>query len=74
VPHMVQLASWSEMESARANEMLVVRGGDWSEGLPLAGNWSEKLPTSRERDVLLVMVLTGVFSRPHLESWCRGQH
>jgi hypothetical protein len=35
--HMVQLASWSEMESARANELLVVRGGDWSEGLPLVG-------------------------------------
>jgi hypothetical protein len=58
-----------ERDACRARRRLVVRGGDWSEGLPLAGNWSEKLPTSQEQDVLLVMVLTGVFSRPRLESW-----
>jgi hypothetical protein len=39
------------------------------EGVPLVGNWSEKLPTSREQDILPVMVLTGVLSPPHLESW-----
>jgi hypothetical protein len=67
--HVVWLASWSETESARANEQLVVRCGDWSEGVPLVGNLSEKLPTSREQDVLPVMALTGVFSPPRLESW-----
>jgi hypothetical protein len=51
------------------NEQLVVLGGDWSEGVPLVGNWSEKLLTSREQDVLPVMVLTGVLSPPRLESW-----
>jgi hypothetical protein len=87
--HVVRDASWSETESARANELvvvrggdlsceaetslarrrLVVRGGDWSEKLPPVGNLSEKLPTSREQDVLPVMVLTGVLSPPCLESW-----
>jgi hypothetical protein len=66
--HVVRLVSWSEMESAHANKLLVVRGGDWSKGLPLVGNWSEKLPTSRQQHILPVMVLTGVFS-PRLESW-----
>jgi hypothetical protein len=28
--HVVWFVSWSEMESARANELLVVRGRDWS--------------------------------------------
>jgi hypothetical protein len=28
--HVVQLAPWSEAETARANEQLVVRGGDLS--------------------------------------------
>jgi hypothetical protein len=54
---------------ARAGRGLVVRGGDLSEGVPLAGNWSEMLPTSQEHDVLLVKVLTGVLSLPRLESW-----
>jgi hypothetical protein len=67
--HVVRFVSWSETESARANELLVVRGGDWSEGLPLLGNLSGKLPTSREQDVLPVMVLTGIFGPPSLESW-----
>jgi hypothetical protein len=34
-----------------------------------APNWSEMLPTSRERDILPVMVLTEVLSLPRLESW-----
>jgi hypothetical protein len=67
--HVVQLASWSEAETARANEQLVVQGGDLSEGIPLIRNLSKKLPTSREQDVLRVMVLTGVLSPPRLESW-----
>jgi hypothetical protein len=46
-----------------------MRAGDSSEGVPLMGNWSEKLPTSREHDVLPVMVLTGVLSPPHLKPW-----
>jgi hypothetical protein len=42
-----------------------MRSGDLSceaethQGGPLVGNWSEELPTSREHDVLPVMVLTG---------------
>jgi hypothetical protein len=28
--HVVRFVSWSETESARANELLVVRGGDLS--------------------------------------------
>jgi hypothetical protein len=67
--HVVWFASWSETESAHANELLVVRGGDLSEGLLLVGNLSQKLPTSREQDVLPVMVLTWVLSPPRLESW-----
>jgi hypothetical protein len=80
--HVVRFASWSrrrvlvrtsnlsrEAETCRATQRLVVRGGDWSEGVPLVGNLSEKLPTSREQVVLPVMVLTGVLSPPHLESW-----
>jgi hypothetical protein len=51
-----------EAETCRASE-------DLSEGVPLVRKWSEKLPTSREQDVLLVMVLTGVLSPPRLESW-----
>jgi hypothetical protein len=60
-----------------------MRGGDLSceaetcrARLPLVGNLSVKLSTSREQDVLPVMVLTGVFSPPFLESrpsrcqWC----
>jgi hypothetical protein len=37
-----------EMESARANELLVVRGGHLSEKLSLVGNLSEKHTTSWE--------------------------
>jgi hypothetical protein len=51
-----------EAETCRARRRLVG-------GIPLVGNWSEMLPTSRNRDVLPVWVLTGVFSLPHLESW-----
>jgi hypothetical protein len=58
----------SETETARANKRLVVQGGDCSEGVPLVENWSEILPTSREHDVLTVMVLTGVLNPPRLES------
>jgi hypothetical protein len=58
-----------EAEACRARWRLVVRGEDLSEGVPLVGNWSGKLPTSGEQDVLPVMVLTGVFSPPRLESW-----
>jgi hypothetical protein len=58
-----------EAETCGMRWRLVVRGGDSSEGVPLVGNWSEKLPTSREQDVLPVMVLTGVLSPPRLESW-----
>jgi hypothetical protein len=58
-----------EAETGCARRRLVVRGGDWSEGLPLVGNLLEKLPTSWDQDVLLVMVLTGVLSPPRLESW-----
>jgi hypothetical protein len=47
---------------------LVVRGGDFSEGVPLVGNWSEVLPTGREHDVLPVRVLTGVLGPPRPES------
>jgi hypothetical protein len=47
-----------EAETGRARRRLV-RGGDWSEGVPLVGNWSEMLPIGRERDVLPVRVLTG---------------
>jgi hypothetical protein len=50
----------SETETARVNKWLVVRGGNCSEGVPLVENWSEMLPTSREHEVLPVMVLTGV--------------
>jgi hypothetical protein len=87
--HVVRFASWSETESAHANDLLIVQGGDWSceaktgrarqrlvvrggdfsEGLPIVGNLSKKLPTSREQDVLPVMVMTGVLSPPRLESW-----
>jgi hypothetical protein len=49
-------------------QRLVVRGGDCSEEVSPVENWSEMLPTSRERDVLPVMVLTGVLS-PRPESW-----
>jgi hypothetical protein len=47
----------------------LVRGGDLSEGIPLVGNWSEMLPTGRNRDALLVWVLTGVLSLPCHKSW-----
>jgi hypothetical protein len=57
-----------ETETCRVRRRLVVRGGDSSERVPLAANWSEKLPTSREPDVLPVLVLTGVLSPPRLES------
>jgi hypothetical protein len=59
----------SKTGTARANERLVVRGEDCSEGVPLVGNWSETLPTGREQDVLPVMVLTEVLSPTRLESW-----
>jgi hypothetical protein len=53
-------ASWptpqSEAETCCARRRLVVRGGDCSEEVPLAGNWSEMLPNSREQNNLLVMV------------------
>jgi hypothetical protein len=52
-----------------ARQRLVVRGGDWSDELTLVGNLSDKLPTSREQDVLPVMVLIGVLRPPCLESW-----
>jgi hypothetical protein len=58
-----------EQAACRARQRLVVRGGDLSKGVPLLGNLSEKLPTSREEDVLPVMVLTRVFSPPRFESW-----
>jgi hypothetical protein len=67
--HVVRLVSWLETESARANEQLVMRGIDLSEGVPLVGNLSGKLPTSREQDVSPVMVLTVVLNPPRLESW-----
>jgi hypothetical protein len=82
--HVVRFASWSEAESARVNKQLVVRGGDLSceaengrRGFPLVGNLSEKLSTSREQEVLPVMVLTRVLSPPRLEpcpshcQWCQ---
>jgi hypothetical protein len=43
-----------------------VRGGDFSEGIPLEGNWSEMLLTGRRLDALPVWVLTGVLSPPRL--------
>jgi hypothetical protein len=46
-----------------------MRGGDCSEGVPLVENWSEMFSIGREQDVLPVMVLTGVFGPPRLESW-----
>jgi hypothetical protein len=56
--HMVQLASWSETESARANELLVVRRGDWScdaetyrarrRLVVRGGDWSCEASSSRE--------------------------
>jgi hypothetical protein len=46
--HVVRFVSWSETESARANELLVMRGGDLSEKLSLVGNLSEKLLTCQE--------------------------
>jgi hypothetical protein len=46
-----------------------VRGGDFSEGVPLVGNWLEMLLIGREHDVLPMRVLTGVLSPPRLESW-----
>jgi hypothetical protein len=36
--HVVRFAPWSEAETARANEQLVVRDRDLSEGIPLVGN------------------------------------
>jgi hypothetical protein len=36
--HVVWLVPWSEAETRRANEQLVVRGGDLSKGVPLVGN------------------------------------
>jgi hypothetical protein len=66
----VRGGDWScEAKTGRARQRLVVRGGDFSEGLPIVGNLSKKLPTSREQDVLPVMVMTGVLSPPRLESW-----
>jgi hypothetical protein len=35
--HVVRLVPWTKAETARANEQLVVRGGDLS-GVPLVGN------------------------------------
>jgi hypothetical protein len=74
--HIAWTTPWSEAETAHANEKVVVRGGDLSceteigrRSFLLAGNLSEKLPTGRKQDVLQVMVLTGVLSPPHLESW-----
>jgi hypothetical protein len=63
------LTPQSESGTARARRRLVVRGGDCSEEVPLVGNWSEMLPTGQDQDVLPVMVLTGVLSPPHPESW-----
>jgi hypothetical protein len=48
-------------ETCRARRRLVV-------GIPLMGNWSEMQPTSRRLNVLLVWVLTRVFSPPCPES------
>jgi hypothetical protein len=58
-----------EAETCCASPRLVVRGGDLSEGVPLVGNWSDMLPSSREHDVLPMMVLTGFLSLPRLECW-----
>jgi hypothetical protein len=58
-----------EAETCCVRRRLVVRGGDSSGGLPLVGNLSEKLPTSREPDILPMMVLIGVFSPPRLEAF-----
>jgi hypothetical protein len=58
-----------EAETWRARRRLIVRGGNYSEGVPLVGNWLEVLPTGQEQEVLPVMVLTGVLSPLHLESW-----
>jgi hypothetical protein len=44
-----------EAETCRAKRRLVV-------GVPLVGNWSEMQPTGQRLDVLLVWVLTRVFS------------
>jgi hypothetical protein len=59
----------SESRTARARRRLLVRGRDFSEGVPLVGNWSEVLPTGREQAVLPVRVLTGVLNPPCPESW-----
>jgi hypothetical protein len=56
-------------ETGRARQRLVGRGRDLSGEVPLVGNWSEMRPTSRERCVLPVRVLTRVLGPPCLESW-----
>jgi hypothetical protein len=60
--------SW-EAGTCSARRRLFVRGGDRLEEVPLVGNWSKMLPTGQEQDILPVIVLTGVLSPPHLESW-----
>jgi hypothetical protein len=56
-------------ETPCAGRKLVVLGGNLSEKPPPVGDLSGKPPTGQRQGILLVKVLTGLFSPPYAGFW-----